>query len=738
MRLLQRNFDVDTRYGGGFVQSIDGIAGGREAAAPVDWFYYVNGIEAPRAPRRRKLRAGDRVWWDRHDWGADAARPGGRRLVPRAVRARADGKRLPVRIECAETRAPRAARSQARLADAGVKVGTSALGHARRDGDAARRSSGRGRACARDPRAAARSSRARRERRLRAPRADGTALAVLDAAGRTVRTLGAGGGLVAATRLATSQPPTWVVTGTDDGGRARRRRARCARARSRDRFALAVEDGRPVALPVGPEGRRRDLPPPRAARCTPRAPRPACAYCAGAGRARARRSSTRSCWSRRSLRGRRGRRCAAGVGARAARGRALVALPFALLIALHQPARRARRADRVARAGRACRRSGRSTSRSRRSSTARCSALRASWSCSRLRAVLRRPSIPTRCCALFRRVSFRSALTAALATRMVPVLARDARRMADAQRCRAGRAGARGSRSCARSPPGALDRAVDVAATLEVRGYGAARRAAARRAPAVVAARPRLRRLGGRRSSRSSSARASAASASFERLPARSTRRRPGRRRCSPCALVARRAAAVRRPQGDRRDERRCASSGVTLPLSRTRPAPALRDVSLAVERGRVRACSRACRARASRRCCAPPAASCRTSTAASSAGASTSAGSTRASTGPARARRGRRDAAPGPRDAGRDGHRARRARLPAREPRLGAGRGRARGGGGGARARHRRAARPPDARALGRRAPARRARRGARRPAARWCCSTSRPRSSTRSPATS
>ena len=37
---------------------------------------------------------------------------------------------------------------------------------------------------------------------------------------------------------------------------------------------------------------------------------------------------------------------------------------------------------------------------------------------------------------LLRRVSFRSALTAALATRLVPVLARDGRRMADAGRCR--------------------------------------------------------------------------------------------------------------------------------------------------------------------------------------------------------------------------------------------------------------------------------------------------------------
>jgi energy-coupling factor transport system permease protein len=87
---------------------------------------------------------------------------------------------------------------------------------------------------------------------------------------------------------------------------------------------------------------------------------------------------------------------------------------------------------------------------------------------------------------LFRRAGFRSALTAALATRMVPVLARDGARLADAQRCRPAGAGT------VRAPrlalvravsAGALDRAVDVAATLEVRGYGAVRRGAAPRAP---------------------------------------------------------------------------------------------------------------------------------------------------------------------------------------------------------------------------------------------------------------
>jgi energy-coupling factor transport system permease protein len=80
-----------------------------------------------------------------------------------------------------------------------------------------------------------------------------------------------------------------------------------------------------------------------------------------------------------------------------------------------------------------------------------------------------------------RRISYRSALTASLATRLVPVLARDAGQMGEAARCRP-------------HPPGrlavvrsalanSLERAVEVAAALEVRGYALAGRPARRRRP---------------------------------------------------------------------------------------------------------------------------------------------------------------------------------------------------------------------------------------------------------------
>jgi energy-coupling factor transport system permease protein len=78
---------------------------------------------------------------------------------------------------------------------------------------------------------------------------------------------------------------------------------------------------------------------------------------------------------------------------------------------------------------------------------------------------------------LFRGLSFSSALSATIATRMVPVLIRDSRRLADAQRCRPGPPPGRAQLLLA-STAGVLDRALDVAATLEVRGYGAARQRA--------------------------------------------------------------------------------------------------------------------------------------------------------------------------------------------------------------------------------------------------------------------
>jgi energy-coupling factor transport system permease protein len=73
-----------------------------------------------------------------------------------------------------------------------------------------------------------------------------------------------------------------------------------------------------------------------------------------------------------------------------------------------------------------------------------------------------------------RRRSLRAGVTAALATHLIPVLARDGRRLADAQRALTGGppTGAARLGVLRAVTAGALDRATDVAATLEVRGFG--------------------------------------------------------------------------------------------------------------------------------------------------------------------------------------------------------------------------------------------------------------------------
>jgi energy-coupling factor transport system permease protein len=80
---------------------------------------------------------------------------------------------------------------------------------------------------------------------------------------------------------------------------------------------------------------------------------------------------------------------------------------------------------------------------------------------------------PDRVLRLVRPVAGRSALTATLIARLVPVAAVDHARLRDAAGLRGPAAAPAGRAALARRlVAGSLDRAVDVAATLELRGYG--------------------------------------------------------------------------------------------------------------------------------------------------------------------------------------------------------------------------------------------------------------------------
>src|SRR5207248_2028612 len=95
MRFLQAERRVTTRYGGGFVQSIDGLAG--SGSAQRDWFYYVNGSEASVGAADFGLSPGDVVQWDYHDWTATQHVPAIVGAYPEPFLHGQEGKRLPTR-----------------------------------------------------------------------------------------------------------------------------------------------------------------------------------------------------------------------------------------------------------------------------------------------------------------------------------------------------------------------------------------------------------------------------------------------------------------------------------------------------------------------------------------------------------------------------------------------------------------------------------------------------------------
>ena len=109
MRALATAADVETRYGGRYVQSVNGIAGSLEDQR--DWFWFVNGYEGDRSAAAYRLRDGDVAWLDYRGW----QREGEARVVVGAfpepfVHGYAGATRVAVvRFEGSRTRATRLA-----------------------------------------------------------------------------------------------------------------------------------------------------------------------------------------------------------------------------------------------------------------------------------------------------------------------------------------------------------------------------------------------------------------------------------------------------------------------------------------------------------------------------------------------------------------------------------------------------------------------------------------------------
>jgi hypothetical protein len=75
MRALASQAKIETRYGGRYLQSLEGLEGSLERQR--DWFWFVNGYEGDRSAAEYRLRDGDVAWLDYRKW----AREGEARVV---------------------------------------------------------------------------------------------------------------------------------------------------------------------------------------------------------------------------------------------------------------------------------------------------------------------------------------------------------------------------------------------------------------------------------------------------------------------------------------------------------------------------------------------------------------------------------------------------------------------------------------------------------------------------------
>ena len=68
VRFLDDEADIETSYGGNFVDSIDGLEGSTVNGGAEDWFFFVNGYYSDIGAGEAKVQAGDQIWWDYRRW----------------------------------------------------------------------------------------------------------------------------------------------------------------------------------------------------------------------------------------------------------------------------------------------------------------------------------------------------------------------------------------------------------------------------------------------------------------------------------------------------------------------------------------------------------------------------------------------------------------------------------------------------------------------------------------------
>jgi hypothetical protein len=248
MRMLRSEFDVSTRFGGRFVQSIDGVKG-EGAGGQVDWFFWVNGLDADKGAAEWEVLPGDRIQWDHRDWSAAMRVPAIVGAYPEPFASGIEGKRRPVRVECEKVGSAPCDAARDRLRDEGVSTSGSSLGAP--GTEAVTRL-----VVARWPRARVVRGAAGLEDGPEATGVfarfsrDGDSLELLDEHGETARRVsrGDGVGLVLALQPR-AEELVWIVTALDDAGLESGVRA-LDEGKLRNAFAVAATGDKVEKLPL--------------------------------------------------------------------------------------------------------------------------------------------------------------------------------------------------------------------------------------------------------------------------------------------------------------------------------------------------------------------------------------------------------------------------------------------------------------------------------------------------------
>lgn len=89
---------VETKYGEGFIDSIDGLKSEFGSGKKLDWFYYVNGFSPNFAANQYFLQEGDKVQFDFHDWSYQLHIPAYLGEFPEPLKNGFNGKTFPTTI----------------------------------------------------------------------------------------------------------------------------------------------------------------------------------------------------------------------------------------------------------------------------------------------------------------------------------------------------------------------------------------------------------------------------------------------------------------------------------------------------------------------------------------------------------------------------------------------------------------------------------------------------------------